>query len=118
MLMYALPLAASAQSNYTLQNPLNSQIGNSLPCLIAAILNNIIEPLAAVAVVVMIIYSGFKFLTAQGNAKAIADARTGLVYVLIGAGILLGAAAISAAVSGTFTQLLNGSNPIVQQSTC
>jgi len=112
ILIYSLPFVVSAQSGNMgssncpsgqLCNPLNGI--NDLPTLISTILNKIVEPLAAVAVVVMIIYSGFKFLTAQGNATEIAKARTSLLWVLIGAGILLGAAAIAAAVQGTFSQL-------------
>jgi hypothetical protein len=106
IVLYAIPFIVSAQSNQSFQltNPLNGY--NDLPSLIAAILNNIIEPLAAVAVVVMIIYSGFKYLTAQGNPGEIKKANEGLLWVLVGAGILLSAAAISAAVQGTFSQLL------------
>ena len=108
ILIYSLPVLASADNNqgFQITNPLSSSIPTTLTGVITAILVNIIEPLAAVAVVVMIIYSGFKYLTAQGNATKIKEAKQGLLYVLIGAGILLGAAAIAAAVQGTFNQLL------------
>ena len=55
---------------------------------------------------VAIIYSGFKYLTAQGNPAKIAEANKGLMYVLIGTGVLLGAAAISSAIEGTLHQLI------------
>jgi type IV secretory pathway VirB2 component (pilin) len=79
--------------------------GNNLTDIIKSILNNIVEPLAAVYVVIMIIYSGFKYVMAQGKPAEIEKANQGLLYVLIGAGILLGSAAISTAIQGTINQL-------------
>jgi len=84
----------------TIKNPLTDGV-NTLPQLVTLILNNVIMPLATVFIVVMIIYSGFKYITAQGKPEAIKQASQGLLYVLIGAAVLLGAAGISAAVSGT-----------------
>jgi hypothetical protein len=106
-------VALSADSNSVTPTPIEIKLINplkdinDLPSLITAILNNIIMPLAAVVVVIMIIYSGFKFITAQGNPGEIEKAKSGLLYVLIGTGVLLGAAGISAAIEGTLKSILN-----------
>lgn len=95
--LWAVPLILRAQ-------PVNNvvvKIGNpvegadSLMELIVVILQKVITPVAAVAVVVWIIWAGFTFLTAQGNPKKIEEAKARLLWSLIGAGILLGATAIA-----------------------
>lgn len=85
--------------DFKLANPFTG--GSSLVSVINAILQNIVMPLAAVVVVLAIIYSGFKYVMAQGNSKEIQDANQGLLYVLIGTAVLLGATGISAAIQGT-----------------
>lgn len=45
---------------------------------------NILSLIAGFAGVVMIIISGFKFITAQGDSSAIASARQTLIYALVG----------------------------------
>ena len=60
---------------------------------------------AAVAVTMWIIWAGFQFVLAQGNPGAIDKAKSNLLWSLIGAGILLGAVGISAAVQSTFDAL-------------
>ncbi len=89
----------------TIQNPLRTS--GSLMELIVSILNNIVMPIAAVLVVLFIIYSGFMFLMAQGKPKEIEDAKKNLLWSLIGAGILLGAVAISRVVEITIRNLTN-----------
>ena len=74
--------------------------------LISAILNNIVMPIAAVAVVLFIIFAGFKFVIAQGNEKKVTEAKQMLLWGLIGAGILLGAAGIAKVVQNTVNQLI------------
>ncbi len=86
------------------QNPLKG--ANDLMSFIRAILNNIIMPIAAVGVVFWIIWSGFQYLLAQGNPTKIKAANTQLLWSLIGAGILLGAAGISAVVERTVRELV------------
>lgn len=48
-----------------------------------------------------IIYSGFLFVQARGNPEAIKEAKSALMYTLIGAAILLGAWAIAQLISNT-----------------
>lgn len=103
------PPPAPTNITVKLYNPLNGY--NSISAVITAILQNIVMPLAAVVVVLAIIYSGFKYVTAQGNPQAINDANKGLLYVLIGAAVLLGATGISAALQGTLCQILPSTCP-------
>lgn len=55
--------------------------------------------------VVMIIYSGFLFVTAQGNEGQIGRARQTLLYTVIGGAILLGAWILAVAVANTVASL-------------
>ncbi len=94
-----------------INNPFNCGTTAADDCnimtLIKAILNNIIMPIAAVGVVIWIIWAGFTFIQAQGNPKAIEEAKQRLLWSLIGAGILLGAAGISAVVENTVKSVIN-----------
>jgi len=85
-------------------NPL--RIGSDIPSIITAVLQNIVMPLASVLVVLAILYSGFKFVIAQGKPKEIEEARSGLLWVLIGALVLLGATGISAALKSTVDSII------------
>ncbi len=88
-----------------IENPLKDSDG-TLMSLINAVLNNIVMPIAAVAVVMYIIWAGFSYVTAQGNPKKIQEAHDRLLWALIGAGVLLGAAGISAVVKNTIDALI------------
>ena len=74
---------------------------NTLISLITLFIDRIAMPIAAVAVVVWIIWAGFSYLLAQGNEKKLQEAHQRLLWSLIGAGILLGAAGISQVVQKT-----------------
>lgn len=56
---------------------------------------DVITTLAVPVIVIMIIYIGFLFVTAGGNKDQIKDAREKALYVVIGAGIILGAQLIT-----------------------
>ncbi len=90
--------------NFKIENPFKG--GNTLTELIVALLNNVVMPVAAVAVVMWIIYAGFTFLTAQGKEAEIRKAKDRLLWSLIGAGILLGAVGISKVVENTVKALI------------
>ncbi len=87
-----------------IKNPLS--IGSDIPSIITAVLENIVMPLASMLVVLAILYSGFKFVIAQGNPKEIQEARQGLVWVLVGTLILLGAVGISKALQATVNSIV------------
>lgn len=88
-------------------NPLT--IGNDIPSIIVAVMRGIVMPLASVLVVLAILYSGFKFVIAQGNPTEIQKARDGLVWVLIGSVILLGAYGIAEVLKATVNQVVGTS---------
>lgn len=85
-------------------NPLS--IGNDIPSIIEAVMRGIVMPLASVLVVLALLYSGFKFVMAQGNATEIQKARDGLVWVLIGSAVLLGAYGISEFLKNTINDIV------------
>ena len=89
--------APSDSVSNKLENPLNV---SSLPELLTAILNGVVE-IGAILLTVMIVYVGFLFVAAQGNEEKIRSARSALVWTVIGGLILLGASAISAVIQAT-----------------
>ena len=109
-LVLIIPIFVYAQDSGTplisgrITNPFNG--GDSLMSLITTILNNIIVPIAAVFVTIWIIYAGFKYVVAQGNPTKVSEAHKTLLWSLIGAGILLGAAGISKVVETTIKALM------------
>ena len=88
-------------------NPLSNSVGNSLLSLLNVILTRIIMPIAAIFVVVWIIWAGFTYVTANGNPAKIKTAHQRLLWALVGAVILLGAAGISAVVQNTVNGLIS-----------
>lgn len=102
----ATPPAGTA-IQFTVSNPFRCGSAScNLMSLITAILNNIVMPIAGVGVVVFIIYAGFSFVMAQGKPAEIQKAQQMLLWGLIGAGILLGAAGISRVLENTIRQLV------------
>lgn len=87
----------------TLENPF--RLGGDLFTLIKTIINEIILPLGGMLAVLAFIYSGFLYVTAQGNDTKIKKAHTALLYTAIGTAILLGAWAIANAIEATIRQL-------------
>lgn len=75
-----------------LENPLNNI--NSIEALLVAILN-IIMVLMIPVIVFFIIYAGFKYVMAQGNASQVEEATRALTYAVIGGVLILAAVAIS-----------------------
>ena len=99
---------SSGGTTYTpvkIDNPFNG--GNDLLTLIRDILSKIVMPIASVAIVVWIVWAGFQFVLAQGKPGEIDKAKQNLLWSLVGAGILLGAVAISAVVETTVRALMS-----------
>ncbi len=89
------PAEAPAQANLdnvSLENPLRNI--NTIEGLLVAILN-IIMILMVPVIVFFIIYAGFKYVMAQGNASQVEEATRALTYAIIGGVLILGAVAIS-----------------------
>jgi hypothetical protein len=89
--------------NFKIDNPVSGF--DDIPSLIVALLE-IVMMIAAPVIAVMIIYAGFLFVTARGNATQMENAKKTLLYVVIGAAIILGAKIIAEAISGTITGLM------------
>jgi hypothetical protein len=101
----AMLYAQAGQSDPTirLDNPFKA--GNTLYDFIVTVIDKIILPLGAVVVVLAIIYSGFRFVIAQGNESEIRKARENLMWVVIGAAVLLGSWVIARVVENTVKSL-------------
>ncbi len=82
-------------------NPIKA---NDLYAFISDVLTEVAK-LGAVVVVFFIIYSGFLFVTAQGNEEKLKTAKKALLYTLIGAAILLGASLIATVIKNTVSEL-------------
>lgn len=92
-------------TNVTLINPLKG--GASLESFLNNILDFVIR-IGAIIVVLMLVYVGFLFVTAQGNETKITEARKALLWTVVGALILLGAKAIALGITATVQALSVG----------
>ncbi len=105
---FALPLAAFADGPAGgaggLPNPLAGGV-DSIQALLVLVLNNIVLPIGSIVVVIMIIYSGFLFVTARGSEDKIDTAKHVLKYVVIGTAILFGSVIISSVIGNTLCQI-------------
>ena len=108
--LWLAPLAQAETSdqvvgvNVKLDNPF--KVGGNLYDLAKAIVNDIVLPIGAVVAVLAFIWSGFRYVTAQGDAAKVKDASRNLLYVAIGTAVLLGAWVIANVIGGTVNQLL------------
>lgn len=92
-----------AQETVTINNPLGSGT-DSINGLMKKILEGVIKigmPIVALA----IIYSGFLFVSAQGNTEKLDAAKKSLTFTIIGAALLLGAWALAQVISETVLKL-------------
>src|SRR6185436_4952207 len=93
--MAALPAFAQGTSGSTcppntpscLQNPLRF---GTIETFIQGVLQAIVM-IGIPVITVFIVYAGFRFVMARGNASAINEAKKNFVYVILGAALILGA---------------------------
>src|SRR6056297_971683 len=71
--------------------------------LIIAVLNAVIT-IAIPIVVLMIMYGGFQYVTARGNAEQIKTATRTLTYAIIGGILIIGAVAITGIMEAAITE--------------
>lgn len=103
--MFLLPLitfAASTPSSAGITNPLPNF--TDIPTLISGILSDITKVGGVIAIFVFI-YSGYKFVAAQGNTTKLEEARKIFISTCIGVAVLLGAQLIAAIIIGTVKNL-------------
>ncbi len=125
IIIFIVPLFLMAQGSGTLgePNPGSDDVGknpspvsmnikiinpfkhDTIPGLINTIIDDILIPIGSVIAVVMIMWAGFKYVTARGDSKQVGEATEALKYAVIGAAILLGAKIISVAIDKTIQQL-------------
>lgn len=89
--------------NVTLDNPFSK--ANTLFELLTAVIDNILLPIGGVLAVLAFIYSGFLYVTAQGNESKIATAHRALLYTSIGTAVLLGSWVIAKVIENTINLL-------------
>jgi len=97
-------LAAGGESGPNqLKNPLRKDI-NSIETFLKMLLEAVVT-IATPIIVLMIVYSGFLFIKAQGKPEELITARKAVMWTIIGAIIVLGAAVLSEAIKGTVDDL-------------
>lgn len=84
-----------------LKNPLEAR---SIAELIEGLLRSIVY-IALPLISLAIVYSGFKFVIAQGNESELSKAKQNFYFVVLGAILILGAWAISQLIGNTINQL-------------
>lgn len=87
--------------SFQLKNPLEGT--DSLQGFLLNVLDAVIYILMPV-IVIMMIYAGFLFVTARGNAEKLTQAKNALLYTVIGAAIILGAKGFALAIESTLKQ--------------
>lgn len=85
-----------------LVNPLNGV--STLPDFLKAILKGVVE-IGTIVLIMMLVYVGFLFVAARGNAEKLQSAKSALVWTVIGGLILLGATTIQLVIEGTVRSL-------------
>lgn len=85
-----------------LTNPLNGI--DTLPQFLNAILAGVVQ-IGTIILILALVYTGFLFVAARGNAEEIQGARSALLWTVIGGLILLGASAIGLVIEGTVNGL-------------
>ncbi len=89
-----------------INNPLGGGNNNStLDGFVTRILNEVVVPVGAIILVIAIIYTGFLFVTAQGNPEDLKKAKNAFFYTLIGGAVLLGASVLAQLISNTIQSL-------------
>lgn len=106
LLALGLPYLTMAETGagaggFKFDTPIGAQ---NFPELIYNILDAVVK-IGAIFVVLFIVYAGFLFVTAQGDPGKIKDAKSILLYTLIGGVILLGAEEIAQIVCNTANDL-------------
>ncbi len=89
-------------ANGGLVNPLNGV--STLPEFLKAILAGVVE-IGTIILIMMLVYVGFLFVAARGNAEKLQSAKSALVWTVIGGLILLGATSIQLVIEGTVKSL-------------
>ena len=85
------PNPSTITNQYKLNNPIKVDSIQELLNLILKLVIIIATPI----VVLFIVFAGFKYVTARGNAGQVEEATKALTYAIIGGVLIIGAVAIS-----------------------
>ena len=105
MLFSALPVYVTAAQ---FENPLKSEFSTVERFIAGALRAMVMVALPVLAL--FIVFSGFKFIAAQGNPQKLGEAKMNFVYVILGALLILGAWIIATLIGGTVSQLTGTSS--------
>lgn len=97
------PSQPQGSNQFSIQNPLNNDIRSF--CGLIKLLFSVLLQLGIPVAVVFIVLAGARFVFAQGNVNKLAEARTTLLYTVIGVALFLGAWLIIMAVAATLETL-------------
>ena len=100
------PSQTQNTSKVTLINPLGE--GTTLMSFLLSILNIITNTIGPIIVILMMVFVGYKFVVAQGNAGELEKAKSALLWTVVGALILLGAKVIALGIQATVQALSTG----------
>lgn len=97
------PTGPTIDTNINLKNPFSG--GDSLFALLEKVIDDILLPIGGVLAVLAFIFSGFLYVTAQGNETKLATAHKALLYTSIGTAVLLGSWVIAKVIENTINKL-------------
>lgn len=98
-------------ADYNIQTKIENPLGENGPQDIPDFIERAIDVILVIGVpivVLAIIYSGFLFVSAQGNAEKLKTAKKAILYSVIGAVLLLGAFVIANAIGDTVNDIKKG----------
>ena len=95
----------SSSNSFTIkfENPFKGG-GTTVYDFLKAIFDNILLPIGGVVAALMVMYSGWLYVTSGGNPGQISKAHNALLYAVVGAAILLGAWVIQGVIKATIDQ--------------
>jgi hypothetical protein len=91
-----------------LYNPTCAAGINNVQDLIAAFLVAVVQ-ISLPILTLFIVYAGFRFVIARGKPEALSEAKKNIVWVLLGAILILGAWVLATLIASTATQVLGTS---------
>lgn len=98
--MFATFLLAYTRFAYAQPRGLTSPIEGDLWSFLGKIISSVVYILFPI-LVLMLVYTGYLFVAAQGNPAKLQEAKKAFVWTLIGGFVVLGAQALSMAIKST-----------------
>lgn len=111
-IILVFPLLAAAATTCTAEGDQNCFKGLTAFPTLTKFVAGALKALVMIAIPVIgffIVVVGFKFIAAQGNPGKLAEARKNFLYVIIGAGLVLGAWVLATLIGATVSQLTSPS---------